>query len=91
MTLIHFRCRSPRHLVRASRTGTIVMRSGTAAFCPSDAVDDRHVWEATGGVALETLLTTQAELWEDAHVDAGQRARDVSHQDGDARPFAGAR
>ena len=93
MTLIYFRCRAPRHRARASRTGTIVVRHGTAAFCPADFSDDPHEWEATGGVSLESLLDTTAhvDVWENEDVDAVERTGHLSHAVGDPHPLSHAR
>ncbi|HUG05015.1 MAG TPA: hypothetical protein VMQ78_00570 [Candidatus Limnocylindria bacterium] len=57
-TVIHFECRSARHLTARSRGGVggIVMHHGTFGYCDGFASDGDHRWIPTGGVYLEELI-----------------------------------
>ena len=75
-TLIYYHCREPRHFAAPSRMGVggIVFRHGTAAYRDGIGVDGAHHWLPTGGVPIESLFTTQIQLWEERDDDARARA-----------------
>jgi hypothetical protein len=56
--LIHWECHSPDHRALRSRRGNggVTIYESTWAYCDGDTADDRHLWVATGGVPMESLI-----------------------------------
>jgi len=81
-TVIHFECRSSRHLATRSRGGVggIVMHHGTFGYCDGFASDGEHRWIPTGGVFLEQLVREGVD-------DGSDDARHIPHTIGSAGPL----
>jgi hypothetical protein len=63
-TIIHYECRNPDHLRAGSRHGNggLVIHHGTVGYCDGLHVDGAHRWIATGGVPIEFLVETAADI-----------------------------
>ena len=58
-TLVHFCCTNPAHARPAAERGdTLTLFEGLWAYCPFDVRAGDHAWTATGGVTVQSLLST---------------------------------
>ena len=63
-TIVHYECRNLDHLRTGSRRGNggLVIHHGSVGYCDGLRVDGAHHWVATGGVPIEYLFESAADI-----------------------------